>query len=293
MGRQGIVTRSANVGLATTYEGRDARLFERILSLVDYVEVPPDSIARATETGNALDPEILAELCNSAGSTKYLIHGVGLSISSAEGYSQSYLRLLDGMFNRLPIAWHSEHIGYTMVGGEHLGTMLPPPRTREVLDLLCERVLEMRRRYPVPFLLEHIVRVVPDCPGDYSEAEFLNALARESGCELIVDAYNLECDRENFGFDVDAFLRELDLSSVREIHLAGGVWHRGFRMDSHSRLTDDATRALANNILSRAPRVGAVTYEYLRQALPILGHDAICDELMTLRRETLCDDQFG
>lgn len=273
--------------LATTYEGRDPILFERILPLVDYVEISPDSISQMTEKGCVLNPEILAELKDNAGQVKFLIHGVGLSIASAEGYSEPYLRLLDEIFSHLNVVWHSEHLAYTTVDGEHLGTMLPAPRTQEALDLVCERIWRLQKRFPVPFLLENIVRFLPDYPGEYSESGFFNQLARNTGCGFLLDVYNLECDKENLGFDVEGFLRELDLTRVKEIHLAGGVRDRGFRMDVHTRRTTDSTRALARDVLSGAPNVSAVTYEYLKEAVPRLGHDAICSELELLREDIL------
>ena len=281
-----MLKRPAGTGLAATYEGGDPRLLERLVPLVDYIEISPDSISRETTDGLVLDAGTMAEL--EASGARFLVHGVGLSIASADGMSESYLRILDAVFERLPVEWHSEHLAYTTVGGENLGTMLPPPRTEEALDLICERATALRARYAVPFLLEHVVRILPDCPAPCSDAGFLNAVAYRSGCELIFDAYNIECDRENFGFDADGFVEELDFSRVREIHVAGGGWHRGFRMDVHSRRADEATRARTLDALGRAPHAGAVTFEFLKQAVPGLGHEAICAELASLR-EVLVD----
>jgi uncharacterized protein (UPF0276 family) len=153
--------------------------------------------------------------------------------------------------------------------------------------MLCERVSFLRSRYRVPFLLEKVVRFLPEYPGDYSEAEFLNALCRQSGCGLLLDVYNLECDRKNFGFDIEQFLSELDLNNVVEMHLAGGVEYGGFQVDVHSQVTQASTLEIAREALDRAPRVRAVTFEYLKEAIPRLGHDAICGELARLRRTLL------
>jgi uncharacterized protein (UPF0276 family) len=271
-------------GLATTYEGSDPRLLERICPLVDYLEISPDSISEMTSDGPRLNAAILRELETVAQEKSFLVHGVGLSIASASGYSQDYIRLLDELFSRLPIAWHSEHLAYTMVEDEQLGTMLPPPRTQEALDMLCERVRFLRSRYKVPFLLEKVVRFLPEYPGDYSEAEFLNTLCRQTGCGLLLDVYNLECDQKNFDFNIEQFLSELDLRNVVEMHLAGGVEYGGFQVDVHTHVTQESTLEIARDVLARAPQVRAVTFEYLKEAVPRLGHDAICSELERLRR---------
>jgi uncharacterized protein (UPF0276 family) len=273
--------------LATTYEGGDPRLLERICPLVDYLEISPDSISRTTKAGSALNPATMSEFDEIARGKTFLIHGVGLSIASASGWSQDYIRLLDDLFSRLPVAWHSEHLAYTMVEGEQLGTMLPPPRTQESLDMLCRRVSFLQQRYKVPFLLEKIVRFLPEYPGEYSEAEFLNVLCSNTGCGLLLDVYNLECDQRNFGFDIPQFLRELDLNNVVEMHLAGGVEYGGFQVDVHTHVTQDSTLTIATDVLSRAPQLQAVTFEFLKEAIPQLGHDAICAELQRLRATLL------
>jgi len=274
--------------LVATYEGGEPLLLERLVSVVDYVELSPDSISMATTRGLILNPEILTELRGVLRGTEFVVHGVGLSIASAEGYSEAYVALLEDLVSQLPVIWHSEHLGFTTVEGEHLGTMLPPPRTREALDLISLRIRALHERFRIPFGLEHIVRLLPDYPGEYSEAEFLNQLAKDSGCDLVLDIYNLECDRENVGLDVDRFLRELDLSRVREIHLAGGIRERGFRLDVHSRLVADSTLELAGTVLPHTPNLRAVTFEFLKEAIPYLGHDAISGELRRVR-ETLLD----
>src|SRR5215472_6737529 len=167
---RGTSDHATRPALATTYEGEEPLLLEQMLPLVDYLEISPDSVSSMTSSGCALNPQIMAELKNAAGKVRFLVHGVGLSIASAEGYSETYVRLLDEIFNQLPVAWHSEHLAYTTVDGEYLGTMLPPPRTGESLDMLCQRIEFLERRYPVPFLLENIVRFLPEYPADYSEA---------------------------------------------------------------------------------------------------------------------------
>jgi len=278
---------AAPPALATTYEGEEPLLLEQMLPLVDYLEISPDSVSTMTSSGCRLNPNVMAELKNAAGTVRFLVHGVGLSIASADGYSETYVRLLDGIFQELPVAWHSEHLAYTTVDGENLGTMLPPPRTKESLDLLCRRIEFFKGRYPVPFLLENIVRFLPEHPAEYSEAEFLNVLSRNTGCGFVLDVYNLECDQKNLGFDIAAFLRELDLSRVTEMHVAGGVHDLGFQLDVHSRLTADSTRALAREILQRAPKVRALTFEFLKEAVANLGYPAICGELLRLREALL------
>jgi uncharacterized protein (UPF0276 family) len=276
--------------LATTYEGVGTDLLERIVPLVDYLEIPPDSLTR-TDFGSTghdgctrLRPELLDELAAVVPHVGLIVHGVGLSIGSYDRWNESYLHLLDELFARFHPRWHSEHLGFTTVGGESIGTMLALPRTEEMLDLVCERIARIQARYRVPFLVEHIIQLLPDAPADYSPAAFMNAITERTGCGLILDAYNLECDQQNFGFDLKAFLSELDLAPVKEIHVAGGFEHEGFKLDIHSQATANSTLALAADLIARCPNLEVVTYELLKEAIPNMGIDGICAELHRVRQ---------
>ncbi len=141
------------------------------------------------------------------------------------------------------VAWHSEHLGFTTVAGDFLGTMLTLPRTEAALDLVCTRILALRSRYRLPFLLEHVAQLLPEGGEPYTHARFVNEIVERTGCELIFDAYNLECDAFNGIVDAHEFMSELDFTKVREVHVAGGVERRGFKLDVHSRLCSEATLA--------------------------------------------------
>ncbi|MFN7997838.1 MAG: DUF692 family protein [Bryobacteraceae bacterium] len=268
--------------LATTYEGRNPKLLDRILPIVGFIEVTPDSLAEMDGDAPSMPEDKIRELQAVASEARVIVHGVGLSIGSHDGVSNTYLRLLDQLLARVPARWHSEHLGYVTVDGNHLGTMLAIPKTERVLDMICERVRIIQDRYPLPFLMENVAHVLPDYPGDYSEAGFLNELTRRTGCGLILDVYNLECDAHNHAFPIQEFLAELDMRPVRELHLAGGVIHQGFKLDVHSRITAASTVALARQVLGMAPNVEAITYELLAEAIEKLGPEIIGKELERL-----------
>lgn len=269
--------------LCTTYDAYDPAFLEKVLPYVQYIEVSPDTIARALDDRITLNASIINSLKDVLPFVKVIAHGVGLSIGTYAGCSKAYLSLLDELFDTIPLAWHSEHLGYVRVNGENLNTMLALPRTREMLDLVCERVHFLQDRYGVPFLLENIVHLLPDVAADYSDGQFLNELTRRTGCGLILDVYNLECDAHNHHFNIPAFLQELDLSPVKEIHIAGGTEYKGFKLDIHTNLVSDSTVDLTLQILQHpCCQVETINYELLPQAVDLLGHEAICNELKRL-----------
>src|SRR5215470_17973594 len=127
-----------SVGAA--YEGRDPDLLDRILSHADYIEVTLETIAELIDDKLVLNPDIMSELKDVSRSAKIVVHGVSLSIASHDGWSSTYLHLLDSFLEQVDVSWHSEHLAYTRVDGKHLGIMLAVPKTEEMLDVVCERV---------------------------------------------------------------------------------------------------------------------------------------------------------
>lgn len=270
------------LNIATTWEGRDSELLARVLPIIDCLEVTTDGLETVVGGRRTLHPSI-AELERAAERVDILFHGVGLSICSHEGMHQPYLDLLDQLFERITPRWHSEHLGYVRVDGRFVGTMLRPPLTHAALDMVCDRVDWLQDRYRVPFLLEHVVAILPDPPGDMDLAQFLNELTRRTGCGLILDVYNLQCDAYNHGLDLDAFLDTLDLSAVREIHTALGQMFGGMMLDAHSLPLREDTIDLARRVIPRCPRLEVITYEILSSAVEEIGIEAVAGEVERLR----------
>src|SRR5438045_2515106 len=112
---QGREQGSSFPGLCTTYEGHNSDYLAHILPYVEYIEVTPDAIAQYKNGEIVLHEPSLADLKSLGADTRIVVHGVGLSIGSYDGYSQHYIRLLDKLFAQLDVVWHSEHLAYTTV----------------------------------------------------------------------------------------------------------------------------------------------------------------------------------
>ena len=107
------MTPEPQFGMAVTYEGGDAAFLEQLVSLVDYIEVSPDGMARKADRAAMLDEVSLDNIRGLAKGKKVLAHGVGLSMGSVSGWNEDYFHLLDGLLPHVDCAWHSEHLGFT------------------------------------------------------------------------------------------------------------------------------------------------------------------------------------
>lgn len=271
--------------IGINYDGGRPQFLEKLLPVINHIEVNPDSLAVSNKGTISLHQEKLRELSNVKSDISILAHGLGLSIGSADGFSKPYLRLLDELFDRLPLKWHSEHLAYSIVEGMQLGAMLTLPRTDETLDMICERVDIIQKRYPAPFLLENVASLIPEYYSDYSHADFFNCICDNTGCGLILDIYNLECDAYNHDLNIPAFLDELNCNHIREFHVAGGMLDSGFMTDIHIGLTAESTLELAQYIIAEytPQNLEAITFELLDGFVDRVGEDEIVDELEKLK----------
>jgi uncharacterized protein (UPF0276 family) len=264
-----------------SFEGWPSTLFESVAPLVDVVEVVPDTFVSAYS--DIVDDRTFVVVDEYAPHADLAYHGIGLSIGTAVGWNDAYLRLLEQLWEFRPPRWHSEHLGFTFVDDHYLGAMVAAAATIEVADLMIERADAIRRRFGIEFLLEHVASPLARS-DEMSAAAFLTAVAQGSGCGLILDLHNLECDEDNGRLRVDEFLAELDLRFVKEIHVAGGVWRDGYHLDVHARLPAPSTMTLLEATVPRCPNVELVVFEILGTELAAVERDQLVAFMRDLRR---------
>jgi uncharacterized protein (UPF0276 family) len=279
------------LGVGLAYQAPLAPLLAAAGPELDYVEVVPDILW--TDLGRGTEPRYIDDRAGraaleQAGRGRPLVaHGIGLSIGSAGIFDTAHVDQVERWRRRLGFAWHSDHLAFHLAehgdGSMNVGITLPLPRDRETVELLVPRIREVRRRVPVPFLLENNVYYfdIPECEMD--EPTFLNRLCRESGCGLVLDLHNVYTNARNHGFDAAAMLAELELEHVGEIHVAGGMELDGFYLDAHSDTLPDPVWALLEWILPRCPNVGGVTFELFGSWFESVGNARIRADLRRLR----------
>ena len=149
------------------------------------------------------------------------LHGVGLSLGSAGGLDAEHLRDLRILVDRLEPGLVSDHLSWSVQGGNYLPDLLPLPYTEEALDLVCRHVEIVQDALRCPLLVENPSRYLRFRHATLSEGEFLSALAARTGCRLLYDLNNLFVSARNLGEDPVATLLSVPLAAVAEIHLAG------------------------------------------------------------------------
>ncbi|MBE8473441.1 DUF692 domain-containing protein [Streptomyces justiciae] len=224
---------------------------------IDWVEVVaentcpghlPESLRRLRERGVTVVP-----------------HGVSLGLGGADRPDESRLTALAERAEALGSPLVTEHIAFVRAGGVltasprlEAGHLLPVPRTRDALDVLCENVRIAQAALPVPLAVENIAALIAWPDEEMTEGQFLYELADRTGVRLLIDVANLHTNHVNRGEDPAAALADLPLEAIAYVHVAGGFERDGVWHDSHAHpiprpvldiLTDLASRVSPPGVL--------------------------------------------
>ncbi|PRC95229.1 DUF692 domain-containing protein [Solimicrobium silvestre] len=178
------------------------------------------------------------------------LHGVGLGIGSAQGYSSEHVRKIKSLAQRIQPALISEHLCWASVAGRHLNDLLPLPLIHSALDLICERVEHLQDTLQQRILLENVSTYVRFACDEMSETEFLSRLVQRTGCGILLDINNLYVNQVNHGESAQqalTLLQQLPANSIGEIHLAGHLVTDSGLVDHHGCQVDPAVWALYEN----------------------------------------------
>ncbi len=149
------------------------------------------------------------------------LHGVGLGLGSASGFSMEHVRRVRDLVQRIDPVLVSEHLCWGAAGSRNLNDLLPMPLTEESLHLVAERVDRIQNMLGRRILLENVSTYLRYAADAMSETEFLAQLAARTGCGILLDVNNLYVNQRNHGEDAMAALSALLPNTVGEIHLAG------------------------------------------------------------------------
>ena len=149
------------------------------------------------------------------------VHGVALSLGSAEKLERRHLARFKALIDRVEPVLVSEHLAWSAIGGAYLNDLLPLPYTEESLDLFCRHVEEAQEGFGRRLLIENPSSYLRYRHSPIPEPEFMTAVARRTGCGILCDVNNVYVSASNFGFDPLAYLEALPIPAIGEIHLAG------------------------------------------------------------------------
>jgi uncharacterized protein (UPF0276 family) len=162
----------------------------------------------------------------------FSLHGVGLGLGSARGFSEPHLERVRALVEQVEPSLVSEHLSWGALHDRQLNDLLPLTLDQAALALLCERVGRVQDVLKRQILLENVSTYVRFHADSMTEAEFLAELVRRTGCGVLLDVNNLYVNQCNHGEDALAALAALPPGCVGELHLAGHL-HAGHAVIDH------------------------------------------------------------
>jgi len=209
--------------------------FERVLSAptrIDWFEVISENFM--ADGGRPVDV-----LDRVRAQYPIVLHGVSLSIGSADPLNRPYLDRLAALARRTEPAWVSDHLCWAGFGGHYAHDLLPLPYTEEALRHVVARVDQVQEHLGRPIALENVSSYVTFRQSSMPEWEFLAEIARRSGCGILLDVNNIYVSSRNHGFDPRAYVQGIPKEAVWQFHLAGHSDKGKYLLDTHDHPVPD------------------------------------------------------
>jgi hypothetical protein len=185
------------------------------------------------------------------------LHGVSMSLGSADGLRDDYLQRLRSLADRVDPLFVSDHLSWSRFERFNSHDLLPLPYTEEALDVVCANIHRAQDLLGRTMLVENPSSYIT-LDSDMTEWEFLEAVCERTDCGLLLDVNNIYVSSKNHRFDANIYLSGLPASRVRQIHLAGHSQGRHLLIDTHDRAVPDPVWSLYTAALKRVGPVATM-----------------------------------
>ncbi len=162
-----------------------------------------------------------------------MLHGVSLSIGSADALNQDYLKRLKRLIRIVEPAIVSDHLCWTGVGGRNLHDLLPLPYTEAVIDHVAARLRRVQEFLGRRILVENVSSYLTYRHSEMTEWEFLTEVAVRADCGILLDVNNIHVSAVNHGFNALDYINAIPVERVGQMHLAGYSDEGCFLIDTH------------------------------------------------------------
>jgi uncharacterized protein len=184
------------------------------------------------------------------------LHGVCMSIGGPQPLDAVHLARFRALVERYEPALVSEHLAWSTHETTYFNDLLPLPYTQATLAHVCEHIDQAQDAIGRQILIENPSTYVAFASSTMSETDFIRAIARRTGCGLLLDVNNVFVSATNHGYAALDYLSDFPLDEVAEIHLAGHTQQSDdegelLLIDSHDKPVADAVWKLYEILISR------------------------------------------
>ena len=187
-----------------------------------------------------------------------VMHGVAMSIGSADRLDFEYLRELREAARRFDPAWLSDHLCWTGMGGHNMHDLIPLPHTEEAIRHVAERIRVVQDFMERPFAIENVSSYMTYRESVIPEWEFIGAIAERADCGILLDINNVFVNAYNHRFDARAYIDAIAPERVVQFHLAGHSDYGAYLLDTHDHPVRDEVWELYEYAVARLGAVPAL-----------------------------------
>ena len=162
-----------------------------------------------------------------------VMHGVSLSIGSADDLNFEYLTKLKNLAAEISPLWISDHLCWTGINGLNSHDLLPMPLTEESLKHVCRKIKQAQDFLERPLVFENPSTYLTFKQSTIAEWDFLRFMTEETGCGILLDVNNVYVSAFNNDFDAAYYIERLPHESIVQMHLAGHRDCGDYIIDTH------------------------------------------------------------
>ncbi len=197
---------------------------------VSWFEIISENYIGMENAGAGRPLEILKEIRKNY---PIVMHGVSLSIGSADPINMNYLKKIKNLMQIIEPAWVSDHICWTGVDQENLHDLLPLPYTEEVIEFLVSKISRVQDFLGRRMLFENVSSYFSFKESEMPEWEFISDISKRAGCGILLDINNIYVSSVNHGYNPFIYLNSIPRASVEQFHLAGHSNMGKYLIDTH------------------------------------------------------------
>jgi uncharacterized protein (UPF0276 family) len=161
------------------------------------------------------------------------LHGVGMSLGSADRLDHTHLQQLKRLVERCHPILVSEHLSWGAIDGRHSNDLLPLPFNQPTLQLLVQRIDMVQQTLGRQILVENLSSYCTFAESTMPEWVFVREVVERADCGLLLDINNLYVNAINHDFKAEEYLAAMPWGRVGEVHLAGYEQWGDVLVDTH------------------------------------------------------------
>ena len=220
-----------------------------------------------------------------------LVHSVGVPVGGSVRPDPAQLALLRRTITRFNAPWISEHLSFNTTPEFSTGFFLPARQTPAGIETVVTAIRDLQRALPVPVAVETGVNYLRQRKDEIPDGLFTAEVVKTANCGLLLDLHNVFANALNGRQPLEAFLGQIPLDRVWEVHVAGGIEMDGFYLDAHSGAMPEMLLTIMRDVIPNLPNLKAIIFEIFPSFVEVVGLELVRDqmeklhELWTLRSQ--------